>query len=137
MEHSQNLLELSPWSLCIAMSLVSIIVNFICIFRLKVMPWSSLCICILVGYFWGRDVTREASMLRKHSSIITFSLMVSFSLFVFSEILFFSGFFAAIRYNLYCGELGQEMSHFVNILDPLGLPILNTFLLVSSGVIAT
>jgi len=120
-----------------AISLVSMIVNFICMFRLKIIPWSSLIICVLVRYFWGRDVTREASMLRKHSSIITFSLIVSFSLFVFSEILFFSGFFAAIGYNLYCGELGQEISYFVNMLDPLGLPMLNTFLLVSSGVIAT
>jgi len=50
-ETSQNLLEMSPWSLCIAMSLVSLIVNFICIFRLQVMPWSSLGVCILVGYY--------------------------------------------------------------------------------------
>lgn len=137
MEHLQNLLELSPWSLCIAMSLVSIIVNFICIFRLKIIPWSSLSICVLVRYFWGRDVTREASLLGKHSSIITFSLIVSFALFAFSEVLFFSGFFAAIGYNLYCGELRLEISYFINMLDPLGLPILNTFLLVSSGIIAT
>jgi heme/copper-type cytochrome/quinol oxidase subunit 3 len=137
MEHLQNLLELSPWSLCMAISLVSMMVNFICMFRLKIIPWSSLLVCVIVGYFWGRDVTREASLLRKHSSIITRSIMVSFSLFVFSEVLFFSRFFAAIGYNLYCGELGREMSRFVNLLDPLGLPILNTFLLVSSGVICT
>lgn len=136
-EHSQNLLEFSPWSLCIAISLVSIMVNFICIFRLKVIPWTSLLVCVVVGYYWGRDVSREASLLGKHSSIISFSIIVSFALFVFSEVLFFSGFFSAIGYNLYCGELGQELTHFVDLLDPLGLPILNTFLLVSSGVVAT
>jgi len=137
MEHTQNLLEYSPWSLCMAISLVSIMVNFICMFRLKIIPWSSLVICVLVGYFWGRDVTREASMLGKHSSIISFSLIVSFALFVFSEVLFFSGFFSAIGYNLYCGELRLEITYFVDLLDPLRLPMLNTFLLVSSGIVAT
>jgi len=38
LEHVQNLLEMSPWSLCIAMSLVSMMVNFICIFRMSIMP---------------------------------------------------------------------------------------------------
>lgn len=94
-------------------------------------------VCVLVGYYWGRDVTREASILGKHTGIISFSIMCSFALFVFSEVMFFSGFFASIGYNLYCGEIGFELSAKIELLDPLRLPLLNTFLLVSSGVIAT
>lgn len=137
MEQIQNLLEISPWSLCMAMSLVSIMVNFICIFRMSIIPWSSLIVCVLVGYYWRRDVSRERSYLGKHQSIISESIMLSFILFVFSEVIFFSGFFAAIGYNLYCGELRGELTYCVEILDPLRLPFINTVLLVSSGVVAT
>jgi len=76
-------------------------------------------------------------MLGKHTGIISFSIISSFALFVFSEIIFFSGFFASIGYNLYSGEMGFEISSNIDLLDPLGLPLLNTFLLVSSGVVAT
>lgn len=76
-------------------------------------------------------------MLRKHTRIISYSIMCSFALFVFSEVIFFSGFFASIGYNLYCGEMGFELSMEIDLLDPLGLPLMNTFLLVSSGVVAT
>jgi len=90
-----------------------------------------------VGYFWGRDVVREGSILGSHTSIISGSVMNSMSLFVFSEVMFFSGFFVGILYNLYAGEVSEEILLSVNVLDPLGIPLLNTVLLLSSGVVAT
>jgi len=120
-----------------AMALVSLVVNFVHIFRISMMPWLTLCICITVGYFWGRDVVREGSILGSHTSIISGSVINSMSLFVFSEVIFFSGFFVGILYNLYAGEISEEMLLRVNVLDPLGIPLLNTVLLLSSGVVAT
>jgi len=80
---------------------------------------------------------REGSILGSHTSIISGSVMNSMSLFVFSEVIFFSGFFVGILYNLYAGEVSEEILLRVNVLDPLGIPLLNTVLLLSSGVVAT
>lgn len=63
--------------------------------------------------------------------------MVSMGWFVFSEVIFFSGFFSAIFYNFYAGEVDDSALIGINLLDPFGVPLLNTVLLVSSGVVGT
>lgn len=76
-------------------------------------------------------------MLGSHTSIISGSIMVAIYLFVFSEIMFFSGFFSAIFYNFYAGEVNDYNLHGLNLLDPFRVPLLNTILLLSSRVLCT
>lgn len=117
--------------------LVSLVVNFVLIFRLSIMPTLSLVILVVVGYYWGRDVVREGTYLRSHTHVISNSIICSIGLFILSEVMFFSGFFDALFYNLYGSDVTAGMLTRVNCLDPLGLPLLNTGLLLSSGVVAT
>merc|ERR1712018_589671 len=80
---------------------------------------------------------REGSMLGSHTGILSSSILNAILLFVFSEIMFFSGFFCAIFYSLYSREVSEVNMLRVNCLDPMGVPLLNTILLLSSGVSAT
>lgn len=76
-------------------------------------------------------------MLGSHTRILSASILNAILLFVFSEIMFFSGFFCAIFYSLYSGEVSEINILRVNCLDPIGVPLLNTILLLSSRVSAT
>lgn len=120
-----------------ALMLVSMMVNFIHMFRIILIPWFFLTCCVGVGYYWRRDVVREGAFLRSHSSIISGSIITSILLFIFSEVIFFSGFFCAIFYSMYSGEINDVNFINISLLDPLRIPFLNTVLLLSSGLLCT
>jgi len=94
---------------------------------------------LLFVSFWWRDVIRE-SLLGYHSSPVKFSLRFGFVLFVVSEIMFFFGIFWTLFYFKLSPEIQVGVvwpPEAIFTLNPLDVPLLNTLILVTSGVAIT
>jgi heme/copper-type cytochrome/quinol oxidase subunit 3 len=75
-----------------------------------------------------------------HLSTVTYAILTAMKLFIFSEVIFFSGFFASLFYTIFSGEVCCGITfpaQQVTGIDPYGVPLLNTALLLSSRVTVT
>nr|WIF29426.1 cytochrome c oxidase subunit III [Paraechinus micropus] len=140
--HAYHMVNPSPWPLTGALSALLMTSGLMMWFHFNSMFLLILGLTTnsLTMYQWWRDIIREGTFQGHHTPVVQKGLRYGMILFIISEVLFFSGFFWAFYHSslVPTTELGGYWPPAgVKPLNPLEVPLLNTAVLLASGVSVT
>lgn len=143
-QHYFHLVSYSPWPILTAFSLFFVTLGAAMTFHFylkggKLLTLGLVCL-IACMYYWWNNVILEGTFIGNHTKIVQRGLRYGIVLFIVSEIMFFFSFFWAFFHSSLAPsvEIGCIWPPAeIKVFSPWEVPLLNTFLLLSSGATVT
>nr|ALO76730.1 cytochrome c oxidase subunit 3 [Agyrtodes labralis] len=140
--HPFHLVDVSPWPLLGALSATITLIGLIKWFHFYTPNLFLLGVLItsLIMYQWWRDITREGTFQGLHTYNVTLGLRWGMILFITSEVFFFLSFFwgffhSSLSPSIELGMIWPPKG--IMVFNPIQIPLLNTLILLTSGLTVT
>ena len=143
-KHTYHIVTRSPWPLISSIGALMFTFGAVMVMHNylygNLLCASGLFLILLMMFVWWRDVVREGTIGGYHSKKVQNGLRMGVILFIISELMLFFSFFWAFFHSslapsVVLGSVWPPIG--INILNPLKIPLLNTLILLLSGLTLT